>query len=37
MESVGKQFISKLFSSDARTAVVCHPDKAAEIGAGFEK
>lgn len=31
MVSVGKKYISQLFTSDCRTTIVCNPDKANEI------
>lgn len=37
MEEVGATYISKLFSTAARTAIVCHPDKAAEISTEFKE
>lgn len=35
MAAVGAKYISKLFSAEARTAIVCHPDKVKEITEGF--
>ncbi|XP_058458892.1 uncharacterized protein C05D11.1-like [Malaya genurostris] len=34
---VGSKYIKQLFSSEARTAIVCHPDKAADIAAAFNQ
>ncbi|XP_055593217.1 uncharacterized protein C05D11.1-like [Uranotaenia lowii] len=34
---VGAKYVKKLFSAEARTAIVCHPDKAADIAAAFEQ
>ncbi|XP_058831479.1 uncharacterized protein C05D11.1-like [Topomyia yanbarensis] len=34
---VGKKHIKKLFSSEARTAIVCHPDKAADVALAFKQ
>lgn len=31
MVSVGKKYISQLFTPNSRTTIVCHPDKANEI------
>lgn len=41
MVSVGQKYISQLFTPEARTTIVCHPDKANEIrnefsGYGFK-
>lgn len=36
MGDAGKKFISQLFTSDARTSIVCHPDKTTEISAEFK-
>lgn len=35
LNHVGEKYISKLFSTAARTAIVCHPDKVKEIMEGF--
>lgn len=32
---VGSKYVKQLFSSEARTAIVCHPDKAADIASAF--
>ncbi|XP_039445648.1 uncharacterized protein C05D11.1-like [Culex pipiens pallens] len=32
---VGAKYVKALFSSEARTAIVCHPDKAADIATAF--
>lgn len=37
MELAGKKFVTQLFTSNARTSVVCHPDKAAEISTEFKQ
>lgn len=37
MVSVGKKYISQLFTPDSRTTIVCHPDKANEIRDEFAK
>lgn len=37
MVSVGKKFISALFTSEARTTIVCHSDKAKEIQEDFKE
>lgn len=37
MVSVGKKYISQLFTSNARTTIVCNPDKANEIRDEFAK
>lgn len=31
MVAVGKQFVCQFFTPNAKTAVVCHPDKAQEV------
>lgn len=35
MEEVGEKYISRLFSAEARTGIVCHTDKVKEIVEGF--
>lgn len=37
LRRIGKEYISKLFSADAKTAIVCHPDKTSDIAAAFEQ
>lgn len=37
MVAVGKKYISKLFTPNSRTTIVCHPDKANEIRDEFTK
>lgn len=32
---VGQKYVSKLFSSDAKTMITCHPDKASDISSAF--
>lgn len=34
---VGNKYIRHLFSSDAKMAIVCHPDKAADVAAAFSQ
>lgn len=34
---VGSKYVKQLFSSQARTAIVCHPDKAADITSAFNQ
>ncbi|XP_055630740.1 uncharacterized protein C05D11.1-like [Toxorhynchites rutilus septentrionalis] len=34
---VGGKYVKQLFSPEARTAIVCHPDKAADIAAAFNQ
>ncbi|XP_053684394.1 uncharacterized protein C05D11.1-like [Sabethes cyaneus] len=34
---VGNKYVRQLFSSDAKTAIVCHPDKAADVAAAFKQ
>jgi len=34
---VGQKYIAPLFSSKARTSIVCHPDKCSDIAAAFEQ
>lgn len=36
MAAVGKNFVGELFTQNARTAIVCHPDKAPEVAAEFK-
>lgn len=31
MAAVGRKFVCQLFTKNAKTAVVCHPDKAEEV------
>lgn len=33
--TIGEKYVSKLFAPEAKTAIVCHPDKVKEIVAGF--
>lgn len=37
MVSVGHKYISQLFTAEARTSIVCHPDKVNQICNDFEK
>lgn len=37
MISVGKKYVSNLFTSDARTTIVCHSDKANEVQEEFKE
>ncbi|XP_055534540.1 uncharacterized protein C05D11.1-like [Wyeomyia smithii] len=34
---VGNKYVGRLFSSEAKTAIVCHPDKAADVAAAFRQ
>lgn len=34
---VGKKYVAPLFTKTARTAIICHPDRVAEIATGFEQ
>lgn len=34
---VGQKYVAPLFSSKARTSIVCHPDKSSDIAAAFEQ
>lgn len=34
---VGSKYVKQLFSSEARTAIVCHPDKAVDIASAFNE
>lgn len=37
LQRVGEAYVAQLFESDdvARTAIVCHPDKAADVAEAF--
>ncbi|KAJ6646667.1 hypothetical protein Bhyg_01880 [Pseudolycoriella hygida] len=35
LRRVGEKYVSKLFTSDAKTMITCHPDKASDISAAF--
>lgn len=35
LRRVGRTYVAKLFSNTAKTAIVCHPDKTADIAAAF--
>lgn len=37
MVSVGHKYIKPLFTSESRTTIVCHPDKASEISKDFSE
>ena len=37
MTAVGREFVKELFTSAAKTAVVCHPDKATEVANEFNQ
>lgn len=37
IEAAGNKFVKQLFTSDARTSVVCHPDKVTEISTDFKE
>lgn len=37
LKRVGPKYIAPLFSSKARSAIVCHPDKSADIKAAFDQ
>lgn len=37
IEAAGKKYVKQLFTSLARTSIVCHPDKVAEISAEFKE
>lgn len=34
---VGKQYVTPLFTSAAKIAIVCHPDKAGDVSAYFNQ
>ncbi|KXJ72958.1 hypothetical protein RP20_CCG016849 [Aedes albopictus] len=34
---VGAKYVKQLFSAEARTAIVCHPDKAADVATAFNQ
>ncbi|EAT39319.1 AAEL008862-PA [Aedes aegypti] len=34
---VGSKYVKQLFSAEARTAIVCHPDKAADVATAFNQ
>lgn len=36
IEAAGNKYVKQLFTSFARTSIVCHPDKVAEISAEFK-
>lgn len=35
--NVGQKYLAQLFSPEAKTAIVCHPDKINEVAAEFLK
>lgn len=35
MVNVGKMYVAKLFSPEAKTAIICNPDKANDIASAF--
>lgn len=37
LRAVGDKYIRQLFSTAAKTAIVCHPDKSAQIATAFEQ
>ncbi|GAB0090020.1 Peptidase_M16 domain-containing protein [Sergentomyia squamirostris] len=37
LSRVGKKYVENLFSSRAKIAIVCHPDRSSDIAAGFEQ
>lgn len=37
IEAVGNKYVKQFFTSQARTSIVCHPDKVAEISAEFKE
>lgn len=37
LRRVGEKYVSKLFSSDAKTMLTCHPDKASDIASAFSE
>jgi hypothetical protein len=37
LRRVGKAYVSPLFSQKARTAIVCPPEKAADVAAAFNQ
>jgi hypothetical protein len=37
LRRVGKLYVSPLFSQKARTAIVCPPEKAADVAAAFNQ
>ncbi|XP_055692741.1 uncharacterized protein C05D11.1-like [Lutzomyia longipalpis] len=37
LSEVGQKYVESLFSSKAKTAIVCHPDRSSDIAAAFEQ
>ena len=35
LTKIGQKYMTKLFSSKAKTGIVCHPDKVKEVTEGF--